>query len=149
MNISAIVGQYGDMYKTVSVGAGGLSRTWMHVSQIPPVVFEQCRVTPVIYQDAETNTDSVSESQAGELDLVLPVRPLEFQQNILSSFKEVPNASVMQALIQPVKIYSIDKIKKTALVSYSCTSERMQMSWKDLIVLNPHLLASELVNQIE
>jgi hypothetical protein len=96
--------------------------------------------------DAETMTEPTS------IDNIVPyvpqpvTRPVLPIARILPTFRDITNPAMLQAIIQPNKIYSVDVKKRTAVVSYPASLEKSTMAWADLLQLNPEMLAAFLVH---
>jgi hypothetical protein len=75
-------------------------------------------------------------------------RPVEHIPAFLPTFKDIADPSMLTAMIQPSAIHSIDMVKKTAIVSYPRSAEKVTVSLHDVMILNPELLANWLVQRL-
>jgi hypothetical protein len=145
-----VLGEYHDMFKVFSSGPAGSSFQWltelqiMRHDELAKLVSESRlgsdeRPWPLL-RDFCTNT-------AGS-PLSRPTHPVQNpppEPSILPTFANVTNPLMLQAQVQPTRIYSVDLKAKTAIISYPGSREKQTISWTDLLALNPKLLASFLV----
>jgi hypothetical protein len=142
-----IVARYGGLCRVVTATPDSVTREWVPEQALASP--DECRIggpvsPPVSLEDRGTMTDSVPFRSHAR-----PPRPqmheTEPMNAILPTFRELPDPTMLRAPMQPARIHSVDLKTRTAVVSFSGSPEKVTRSWHDLIVLNPELLATYLV----
>jgi hypothetical protein len=142
--------QYQNYVKILSATPTGRSYRWFSQTDIAsnPTIqnqiqnFRRENLRQLI--DAETMTDLSVTEKVGPGPCLLH-RPLQPTVRILPTFRDITNPAMLQAIVQPNRIHSVDLKKKTAVVSYPTSLEKSTLSLSDLLALNPELLAAFLV----
>lgn len=146
MEHGEIIGRYGDLCRVVYLTPTSETVRWVNVCDIPPdVVGEFVNCGGPAFVDIGTSPDLLAEALDPEY-MAHPIRRVIQHPAFLPTFGDVAHASMLQSQIQPVSVVSVDRNKKTAMVLLGSSTDARSMSWKDVMTLNPQLLAQFLVD---
>ena len=144
-----ILTMYGDKCKVLVATRDQTKIEWQNIESIP-----EAKVGLFRTRHGKTLVDAKTQCSIQEKDPAprqvdpMRVRPVMEVQSILPSFEQVLSPYQLQAAILPVKIYSVDQTKKTAIVLHAGSNEKVSVPWKDVLVLNPSLLAEHMVEKL-
>jgi hypothetical protein len=147
----AVIAQYQTHYKVFSATPTGQNYHWFPETDIfdnPPFStqiqpFDREHLLQLV--DVETMTDPGPVANAPPSPPPPLHRPLQPIARLLPTFRDITNPAMLQAVVQPDRIHSVDFKKKTAVVSYPTSLEKSTLALPDLMALNPELLAAFLV----
>jgi hypothetical protein len=145
-----VLARYGDLCRVLTATPDSVTREWVNVATLASlgesVASDLRSPPPVSLVDQSVMTDipplTFWTSRHPSRTKLRPTAPTP---TILPTFRELPDPAMLRAPMQPARIYSVDLKAKTAVVSFSSSPEKVTRSWHDLIVLNPELLATYLV----
>jgi hypothetical protein len=145
-----IIARYEDLFRVVTVTKKSISVAWVDSSTLGSdsrLIDEFTRSAGPVLFDKETLTDV-----SGDVSPAPRVAPIQLRHSedimfMLPTFKDIPDPAMLQSITQPSRIHSVDWRKRTVVISYATSMERSTMSWHDITVLNPQLLAKFLVEQ--
>jgi hypothetical protein len=151
----AVLASYDDKFKVFMATPGREFCEWRHMSEVPSdahldfsmsmgPTFADAGSDPRV-PSASIVTQQPPTVKAPNPTVQKQVRKVERITPFLPNYKDISDPAMLETVIRPSAIHSVDHVRKSAVISFPKSTEKATVSLSDLLSSNPELLANWLV----